>query len=83
MNSAAASDLSHSDVLARICADRIPTFHIADASCLVSGDTIRHRPVGGPSTAKVLSMVSSHQLLRPTTGKSCGEFTSNWPPRSR
>jgi 4-hydroxy-3-methylbut-2-enyl diphosphate reductase len=36
--------------LARICADRVPTFHIADPECLISGDEIRHRPVGAPST---------------------------------
>jgi 4-hydroxy-3-methylbut-2-en-1-yl diphosphate reductase len=32
--------------LARICAAARPTFHIADPSCLVSPDEIRHRPVG-------------------------------------
>ena len=32
--------------LARICAERVPTFHIADPDCLVSADEIRHRPVG-------------------------------------
>ena len=32
--------------LARICAARVPTFHIADPDCLVSADEIRHRPVG-------------------------------------
>lgn len=30
--------------LARICADRLPTFHIADANCLVSDRAVRHRP---------------------------------------
>ncbi len=30
--------------LARICAERCPTFHIADPGCLVSAETIRHRP---------------------------------------
>jgi len=30
--------------LARICAQALPTFHIADADCLVSPDEIRHRP---------------------------------------
>jgi 4-hydroxy-3-methylbut-2-enyl diphosphate reductase len=39
--------------LARICADRVPTYHIADPSCLVSRETIRHRPIGAPSTASV------------------------------
>jgi 4-hydroxy-3-methylbut-2-enyl diphosphate reductase len=32
--------------LARICAAARPTFHISDPECLVSGDEIRHRPVG-------------------------------------
>jgi len=36
--------------LARICADRVPTYHIAEPDCLVSADAIRHRPIG-PSTA--------------------------------
>ncbi len=31
--------------LARICADRVPTFHIADVDRLVSPERIRHRPV--------------------------------------
>ena len=36
--------------LARICAERVPTYHIADPECLVSGTEIRSRPVGAPST---------------------------------
>jgi len=36
--------------LARICAERVRTFHIADPDCLVSRDVVRHRPVGEPST---------------------------------
>ena len=32
--------------LARICAGRVPTFHIADPECLESAADIRHRPVG-------------------------------------
>ena len=36
--------------LARICAERIRTFHIADPDCLISRDKVRHRPVGAPST---------------------------------
>ena len=39
--------------LARICAASRPTFHIADPDCLVSGDEIRHRPVG--EKAEVIS----------------------------
>ena len=33
--------------LARICAERVPTFHIADPDGLASTDEIRHRPVHG------------------------------------
>ncbi len=33
--------------LARICAERLLTFHIADADCLISSEDIRHRPAGG------------------------------------
>ena len=36
--------------LARICAERVRTFHVADPECLVSRDEVRHRPVGAPST---------------------------------
>jgi len=36
--------------LARICAERVRTYHIADPDCLRSRDEIRHRPVGAPST---------------------------------
>jgi 4-hydroxy-3-methylbut-2-enyl diphosphate reductase len=32
--------------LAKICADRVPTYHVADDACLVSPEEIRHRPVG-------------------------------------
>jgi 4-hydroxy-3-methylbut-2-en-1-yl diphosphate reductase len=32
--------------LARLCADRIPTFHVADEACLVSAAEIRHLPTG-------------------------------------
>ena len=36
--------------LARICADGVRTYHIADPDCMTSEDEIRHRPVGAPST---------------------------------
>ena len=35
--------------LARICASRLPTFHIADPTSLVSADEILHKPVDGSS----------------------------------
>ena len=36
--------------LARICAERLPTYHVAEPDCL-ERDVIRHRPIGLPSTA--------------------------------
>ena len=35
--------------LARICAERIPTYHIADPACLVSPTELRHRPLSAPA----------------------------------
>ena len=35
--------------LARICAGRVPTYHIADPDGLLSADAIRHKPVGQPA----------------------------------
>ena len=40
---------SNTGNLARICAERLPTYHIADADCLMSAQEIRHRPVGAHS----------------------------------
>jgi 4-hydroxy-3-methylbut-2-enyl diphosphate reductase len=44
--------------LARICAERVRTYHIADPSCLVSKEEVRHRPVGAPSTTAGLETVT-------------------------
>jgi 4-hydroxy-3-methylbut-2-enyl diphosphate reductase len=43
---------SNTSNLARICAERVTTFHIADPACLESAQVIRHRPVGAPSTTR-------------------------------
>jgi 4-hydroxy-3-methylbut-2-enyl diphosphate reductase len=32
--------------LARMCEERVPTYHVADDACLISPDEIRHRPAG-------------------------------------
>jgi 4-hydroxy-3-methylbut-2-enyl diphosphate reductase len=48
--------------LARICAERAPTFHIADPECLVSADEVRHRPVGAPSTTAGRETVTRNWL---------------------
>ena len=66
--------------LARICADRVPTFHIADPECLVSADEVRHRPVGAPSTT-VRAEDVSHRWLPGTSpltvGLTAGASTPN------
>lgn len=39
---------SNTTNLAKICAKRLPTYHIADVPALISAQAIRHRPVAGP-----------------------------------
>ncbi len=66
--------------LARICAERVPTFHIADPECLVSADEVRHRPVGAPSTTVRAEDVSHHWLpgtAQLTIGLTAGASTPN------
>ena len=53
--------------LARICAERVPTFHIAEPEGLISPFAIRHRPVGAPSTATGIEVTSGDWL--PASGK--------------
>ena len=48
--------------LARICAERTPTYHIAEPDCLLSAAEIRHRPIGAPSTTVVPETVTSNWL---------------------
>ncbi|CAN5853973.1 4-hydroxy-3-methylbut-2-enyl diphosphate reductase [soil metagenome] len=48
--------------LARICAEKAPTFHIAEPDALISTLEIRHRPVGAPSTATGLETVGKNWL---------------------
>jgi 4-hydroxy-3-methylbut-2-enyl diphosphate reductase len=65
--------------LARICADRVPTFHIAEPDCLLSGTEIRHRPIGAPSTAAIAE-VRTHDWLpggRLCVGLTAGASTPN------
>ncbi|MEO5895726.1 MAG: 4-hydroxy-3-methylbut-2-enyl diphosphate reductase [Vicinamibacterales bacterium] len=52
--------------LARICAEKAPTFHIAEPDALISALEIRHRPVGAPSTATGLETSAKNWL--PTGG---------------
>jgi 4-hydroxy-3-methylbut-2-enyl diphosphate reductase len=48
--------------LARICAAKVPTFHIADPECMVSAGELRHRPVGAPSTTVGIEQVAREWL---------------------
>ena len=66
--------------LARICAERVTTFHIAEPDCLVSASAIRHRPVGAPSTATGLEIMSRDWLPQGgpvTVGLTAGASTPN------
>ena len=66
--------------LARICADRVRTFHIAEPECLVSRDEVRHRPVGAPSTTVGREEVTRNWLSqsgRVTVGLTAGASTPN------
>jgi len=65
--------------LARICADRIATFHIADPECLISADEIHHRPVGAPSTTRGREQTTRGWLPpgRVTVGLTAGASTPN------
>jgi 4-hydroxy-3-methylbut-2-enyl diphosphate reductase len=65
--------------LARMCADRLPTFHIAEPDCLVSATEVRHRPIGLPSTAAVPETISSGWLPQGNVrvGLTAGASTPN------
>jgi 4-hydroxy-3-methylbut-2-enyl diphosphate reductase len=50
--------------LARICATRVPTYHVADDECLVSADEIRHRPAGHRTEVTARGWLPSEGPLR-------------------
>jgi 4-hydroxy-3-methylbut-2-en-1-yl diphosphate reductase len=49
--------------LARICADKVPTFHIADPDCLESADAIRYRPAGGKNEVRAAGWLPAGRHL--------------------
>lgn len=66
--------------LARICARRVRTYHIADPGCLLSAGQIRHRPVGAPSTVQADEVVTEGWLPfegRISVGLTAGASTPN------
>ncbi len=66
--------------LARICAGKVLTYHIADPDCMMSGEDIRHRPIGAPSTTVGIEDVAHGWLPagRPVVvGLTAGASTPN------
>src|SRR5918998_1018771 len=66
--------------LARICAERVPTYHIAEPDGLVSADEVRHRPVGVPSTVAGIERISAGWLPKEgpvAVGLTAGASTPN------
>jgi 4-hydroxy-3-methylbut-2-enyl diphosphate reductase len=66
--------------LARICAARVRTLHIADPACLISKDEVRYRPVGPPSTTAGREEVARDWLSPAgpiTIGLTAGASTPN------
>ena len=66
--------------LARICAEKVRTYHVADPECMTSAAEIRHRPVGAPSTTVGIEDVTPGWLPKAgpvTIGLTAGASTPN------
>jgi len=55
---------SNTGNLARICGARLPTYHIADADCMLSAEVIRHRPVEGGAEVQATDWLPATRPLR-------------------
>ena len=65
--------------LAKICAERLPTYHIATPECIRANGEIHHRPIGAPSTANIAERVTTGWLPdgRVNVGLTAGASTPN------
>jgi 4-hydroxy-3-methylbut-2-enyl diphosphate reductase len=70
---------SNTGNLARLCAERVPTYHIAEPACLLSAHEIRHRPIGAPSTTFIPEQVTRDWFPEGdvTVGLTAGASTPN------
>jgi len=70
---------SNTGNLARLCAERVPTYHIAEPACLLSATQIRHRPIGAPSTTSIPEQVTDDWFPTGpvTAGLTAGASTPN------
>jgi 4-hydroxy-3-methylbut-2-en-1-yl diphosphate reductase len=64
---------SNTQALARICAERLPTYHISSAD-RIEGETIRHRPVGGHDETSSTAWLPEGPV---TIGLTAGASTPN------
>jgi 4-hydroxy-3-methylbut-2-en-1-yl diphosphate reductase len=63
---------SNTQNLTRICASRLPTYHVAEPGCLRSAETIAHRPVGSYTETETTGWLPSGPL---TIGLTSGAST--------
>jgi 4-hydroxy-3-methylbut-2-en-1-yl diphosphate reductase len=64
---------SNTQALTRICAEKLPTFHIERSECILP-EAIRHRPVGGHGEIESRNWFPSGPL---TIGVTAGASTPN------
>jgi len=65
---------SNTQALARICAEKLPTFHIKGPEGIAGADEIRHRPVGHGSEASTTGWLPAGPL---SIGLTAGASTPN------